>query len=291
MVKQNFVERCGGGGVVMEDEATAERIVVENNQIADTGPGPDDGKTLATGVRIVNAVEARVAGNTIVRLARQSLQSTSRVAIQVVGTREAHVCGNDLNEIGPLEAVKDTVGVEAWPPVGLLEVTGNTIRRGALPGGATNWVALRVPAPATDFRGGDLLLVPVEGKTFVLTKARVRLLAAPRDHAAVCGNLVEAWGGTAAPVDLTIDGSCTFAHNRCVLLAETDVPAVVLLTADSAVVSSNYVQRPSDSLSARLRVKDPRRITVLGNIVFGPLRVNEQPLQPPWDPLNVISAP
>ena len=102
-----------------------------------------------------------------------------------------------------------------------LEVTGNTIRRGALPGGqvgATNWVALRVPGPAVDFRGGDLLLVPVEGRTFILTNTRVRLLAGPKGHAAVCGNLIEAWGGTAHPVDLTVGGTCTFAHNRCVVL-------------------------------------------------------------------------
>ena len=66
--------------------------------------------------------------------------------------------------------------------------------------------------------------------------------------------------------------------------------AVVEVTAESAIAAENRVECSRNARALDLKLGNAKALTVLGNIVGGPILVNGAALGAPWQPLNVIGA-
>ncbi len=60
MIKNNFIEAVGSGGIVMDDQSKAVQLMVENNQVLNVAAQPADGKATVTGLRVVNTLNAEI---------------------------------------------------------------------------------------------------------------------------------------------------------------------------------------------------------------------------------------
>ena len=89
--------------------------------------------------------------------------------------------------------------------------------------------------------------------------------------------------------EVVITGSCRFSDNQCACTSEK-VAAVIEVTAESAIAADNRVECSRNTLALDLKLGNAKALTVLGNIVGGPILVNGAALGAPWQPLNVIGA-
>jgi len=89
--------------------------------------------------------------------------------------------------------------------------------------------------------------------------------------------------------EVVITGSCRFSDNQCAWVSEK-VATVVEVTAEAVIASENRVECGREARAPRPKAREPEAVTVLGNIVGGPIMVNGAALGAPWQPLNVIGA-
>ena len=87
--------------------------------------------------------------------------------------------------------------------------------------------------------------------------------------------------------------SCIFTGNQCTLRGAGSVTSIVDLRASRLIVANNVVRRLSDATAITLNcriVSQKPDATILGNITFGRILVNNQPIPAPFVPLNLLSA-
>ncbi len=89
--------------------------------------------------------------------------------------------------------------------------------------------------------------------------------------------------------EIVITGSCRFSDNQCACASEK-VAAVIEVTAEAVIAAENRVECGREARALDLKLVNPKAVTVLGNIVGGPIMVNGAALGAPWQPLNVIGA-
>lgn len=147
MIKQNVISGTGVGGIVMDDEARAEVLSIENNQLLGVSTA-DDRTTPLAAIRVNLADQAEVAGNTIQGFALSAVGSPSRVGIEVVASNSVRVAGNDLSDIGPPgEFVKLGAGIAVVAPFDRVDIVDNSVRRNrTVPDqpGNSRWNAVRI---------------------------------------------------------------------------------------------------------------------------------------------------
>ena len=64
--------------------------------------------------------------------------------------------------------------------------------------------------------------------------------------------------------------------------------AVVEVTVEAVIAAKNRVECGRHARSLDLKLGNAKALTVLGNIVGGPIMVNGAALGAPWQPLNVM---
>jgi hypothetical protein len=107
-------------------------------------------------------------------------------------------------------------------------------------------------------------------------------------RAGVINNTCHGYGrGPLAEVVVT--GSCRFSDNQYICTSEK-VASVVEVTAESAIAAENRVECSRNARALDLTLGNAKALTVLGNIVGGPILVNGAALGAPWQPLNVIGV-
>lgn len=147
MIKQNFISETGLGGIVMEDEARAEVLSIENNHLLGVSRANDANTPLAA-IRVSRAEQAEVASNTIQGFALFAVQNPSRVGIEVLASSSVRIAGNDLSDIGPAgDFVKLGAGIEVVSPFDRVDVVDNSVRRNrTIPNDPDNshWNAVRI---------------------------------------------------------------------------------------------------------------------------------------------------
>jgi hypothetical protein len=291
MIKHNVIQDVGGGAIVMDPKSSAEALNVENNQLLDIAPRSNDRRASVVGIRLVNTKRAEVAGNTLVRVGQAAVQSPSRAGIRVIASSSVRIAGNEIGEIGPAqEFVKESAGIEVLGPFDRVDVVDNVIRRSqVLPAvvGASDWYAVRITTPVKrEMVDDDVEIVSAGSSIFGFFRDSVLRLPRGREIVAVRGNLLEAYGDV--PL-VWIGGGRTlvFSDNRCVL-ASRSAPPVTVIAAGAVIASANYVEGPGKAVAMQIQVP-PKRVTVLGNIVDGPIEVNGTPLGAPWASLNAIT--
>lgn len=298
-IKHNVIDGVGGGGIVMQEEASAGQLSIENNQILRSGLRNDPQTQLAA-IRVSRVNQLDIAANSIDQYALAAVQNPARTAIDVFACRSVRICGNDLSNLAPPQFVKTGAGILVRSPFDRVDVVDNSVRRstGAAVAGASGWIAVSIaqaltavggtPAPATG------LLFPFVISSDIgfiaLGATSIVQLPAGREMVAVRGNLLETFGPSPV-VDIQVGVTCVFGDNRCLLEAGTggNTP-VALITCRAAVVNANFLRRTpaGDQFAALVLNVGNGPFTAVGNIFNGVALVNGAGLAAPWAPINAF---
>ena len=299
MIKNNFIEAVGGGGIVMDDQSRAVQMTVENNHLLNVAPQDGDGKSALIALRVVNTVRAEIVANAIAGVALAAAKSPVRAGLQLINVGSARVEGNEAVNVGPPgEFAGDTVGIESLGTFARLDLGSNTVRRNlTVPDGPgkSSWFAVRIGSlVAGKFvaASANLAFVAVGELVYAFIGASLATLPRGQEVLGIQANLLEAYG-IAPAISVLANGAFTFSTNRCLLNAGRKQP-VTDAQAGAFIINSNYLEGLRDAPALVLRQVDDRvPFTVLGNISSGPIvlsiNATQRPLPPPWAPLNVIA--
>lgn len=281
MVKQNVVTDAGVA-IAMEDDCTAEHVVVDNNELVDIGAGSDRSSAIV----LVNAGAAAVVGNTLSRFAAGRAEGQLS-AVVVAASAEVRISGNVLDDIGGPETFTGTcIGVLVAGPFESATVSENSIRPTALPGDGM-WHALLIQSPSKDLvvLGPRMALLPIDDGAVVLTgDVGVHPVKARADVAIVTSNTLRG-GGRGQTCLVRVAGDIIADTNHCTH-ADGIPEAVVLTSATSITASTNRVR---GNRKAMLVLNIPeRRFAAVGNIASGGTHLNGAGagLPAPWQLLN-----
>ena len=304
MLKNNYVEAVGGGGIIMDDTSAAGQLTIENNHLFNLAPLSNDAGTAVIGLRVVNTLRAEIVGNALVNIGLAAAQSPHRAGIQVVNIGSGRIDGNQVLNVGPVgEFLQQAAGIESLGTFGRLDISNNTVRRNETPPappaspGTSRWVAVHIQSLTTkDYlaASADLSFAAVDNLIYAFVGNRLFSLPRGREIVGLHGNLLESYG--AAPVVSVIaSGAFNFSSNRC-LLSSADTAAlvtpVVQAQVGAAMISANYLEGAAKIPAMQLNLLPQNGpFTVLGNISSGPIHVNGGPLPTaPWGSLNVPAS-
>ena len=303
MIKQNEIVDTGGSAIFMDAKSQAEHLSIENNVLQDIAAGFASETDAIAAIRTVLTNRLHIAGNTISRVAMNSVQSRYRAGIDVMGCRGASIRDHAITEIGPIDAVGYSVAIQVHMPFSALEATGNLVRRsdGAPGPAAIAWYGVRILGPAVI--SPDLPTLDSTAPVFLFAANLVHAMdrfgirnlpAGGERQTTMRGNNLSAWSASEV-VQIQAAGSCVFTGNQCLLEGQSNIQSVVIIDADRIVAGNNIVRRASDLDAMILITPNERSFTVLGNITFGNIRIRGGggslvPLPPPWSDLNVLSS-
>jgi hypothetical protein len=298
MIKQNIIDGTGRGGIVMTNEAFAEELTVENNQAFNIGGGSSAAASAPrAGIRVVNAQQTTIAGNTIVGVGLVAVSpATAIAAISVASSVSIRIAGNTLLDIAPPGNFSGTAaGIEIIGAFRQLDVTDNEVKRnrGATSTSGPKWRALLIDETGPNPFGNNAVVTVWQASAF---NGQANGHAATRgpQTVAVHGNVFEGAGAIALLVVKT-KGTCLFNDNRCIFtdLAGPAAPGnpVAQINAGAVVLNANYFTNTKSNPPqfAVALVSQPAWFTVVGNIVRGKISVNNSPLVAPWLPLNIYN--
>jgi Right handed beta helix region len=292
MIKNNFIEAVGAGGIVMDDDSTADHLTIENNQVLNVAPLVNDANIPIAGVRVVRAVHGDVSSNIIIGIGGAAVQNPSLAGIQVLASLSARIAGNQVADIGPAtNFLGEGVGIECTGTFERLDIADNNVRRNQNPPAdpdRSQWLAVLVRGPADKPGPGvGTHFIALENTVFAFVGNKIFALPRGREIVIVQDNLCDAYG-EARVVFVGGIGTLTFTGNRCLFNARR--APVVEAAVRAAIASSNYLQGTANVPTLVLQLPEAAPFTVLGNITSGPIQVNGATLTPPWAPLNVVAS-
>jgi hypothetical protein len=302
MIKNNFIEAVGGGGIVMDDKSTASQMTIENNQLLNLAPLTNDAKVAVIGLRVVNTLRAEIVSNALVGVGIAATQSPHRAGIQVANIGSGRIDGNEVLNVGPPgDFLQDTVGIDCLGTFARPDITDNVVRRNAvLPAnpGTSRWFAVHIGALASNgfvAVSTNLSFFAVGELVYVFAGDKLTTLPRGKEIAGLQGNLLEGYGA-ASVVSVIASGALTLSTNRCLLSTAAATGAnfsqpVAQAQAGAVIASANYLEGPAKLTAMVLKLPQNGPFTVLGNISSGNILVNGNPLAgTTWGPFNVVAA-
>ncbi|RQO54775.1 hypothetical protein DBR47_22170 [Paucibacter sp. KBW04] len=311
LIKLNLIDHCGNG-IVMRDAASAQSLVIENNQISAidslSGGRDTDPERLLLGIGLQRSDQVTVAGNSLRGIGLRAGQDKQLVAgIHAFDVAHPRLLHNLLSDIGPQDEVASgfggaVLGLALRAPLEQAEVLGNHVERdlqsseapsrlnvlALLITGLTQAPGLAGQAAVGAQRAVKLderrSLVMQAGRAFIRQARKLiagDALAAEGVCASVLGNTLSARGRSPA-VYIQAEGELLFSDNRCELRAN---PGEVVVQLDSPIVllSANRVR--GGEVSIQVQDKNAQ-VTALGNITT---RSIQAPLKAEMQPLNLIA--
>jgi len=137
MIKHNVIQDPGGGGIVMDADAEARTLTVENNQILGVAPRANARGTTLAGIQLVQVAAGDVSSNTVAGLGRQATDADQAVGIRVeaqaAGT--VRIAGNDVSDVGPnvdgvgIDGSVRNIGIQVTGSFDRADVVDNSVRR------------------------------------------------------------------------------------------------------------------------------------------------------------------
>jgi hypothetical protein len=275
VVKQNVIDGATDGIVIM-DNASAERVSIENNQVF-VGPG-------LHGIVIGRADFGAIVGNTVVRTGGSVLEA----GIWSLGVETVRISGNlvDMNEAE--EGDPFAAGISVYGPFERALVTDNISRfgpEGAVPPGR-GWSPLDIVSSNDEPKraGERFTVVPVRNQELVIGPTWAFALRSRRSHVDLSSNMLSGGGQQGSSVvrvggDVVAQGN-QFAH------AGDDSPGGVALRGSSVTATSNRVRGGRRAML--VLEMDPRRIAAVGNLASGGTHLTTAGggLPAPWGVLN-----
>jgi hypothetical protein len=296
----NVAQRIGGGGVVMDETASAQELIVDSNQLFDVvRRGDADAGPAVAGIWLAHVVDAVVSANQIRSVARTPSDVLVRAGVAGFAVHLLRVSSNSILDLGGVGFSGAAIGIAVLGSFDRVDVLDNTIRRAAATpdpkGIADAWAAIGIIGfgPAQDDDPDEPLFdvpAPVVAAgakhTFTIQEAAGRIAVVERDLGSigVRGNVADALGSVPA-ITLVTTAACVLGENRVTLATNNKVNAAIRAIVGTAAVSANHV-RASRGLPAIDLRPVAGAFTVLGNVTTGPIDVNGAPLAGPWDVLN-----
>jgi hypothetical protein len=298
MVKSNRIESVGGAAIVMEDDAAARYLCIENNHFLDIGSGFNAANAPYLGVLLFGAERADVVGNVFGRVARQAIQSPLRAALALQACGEGRVADNRFFGIGPERFTGRTIAIATAADFAQLAIDDNAVARVADAADAVQpapWqaigVGLRASADGSPNAGNfalapGVLTLAVNEDSVVVNAFRIRRLAFRARTASIHANRVRAQAALAPAVEVDSVTGCLFNLNDAESAAPTAgvVVPVARIRCQHVSAGSNRLIGSGDLPTLAL---DAPRFAVVGNITSGPIEVNGAQLPAPWNALNV----
>jgi hypothetical protein len=298
MIKSNAVEAVGRAGIMMEDDASASYLCIENNRFSDLGAGFNDAQLPFFGVHVLGAARADVLTNVFANVARDATQTTLRAALAVQASSEVRVGGNRMFGIGPARFVGRTIGIAAAASFRQLSVDDNAVTRVAAsdekPEQAA-WQAI-VVAGATRPPGGGgggvivspgVIVAPVGESALYLSRFRIGLLPARQGTVVAHGNRLRSQQTAASTIDIGDVIGCLASQNDAEATGATAAgvpPPVERVQCRHVSATGNRLIGTSDLPTFVITAP---QFAAVANITTGPIQVNGSGLPAPWNALNV----
>jgi len=219
------------------------------------------------------------------------------IATVIAGIRsdlglDLRVSDNTIANIAPPTDFRSlAAGVLVVGPLGHVDVAANVIRRQFTPNDDDSlWEAICIlgfgSEPAGKFQAQSFTNLNAIGHVNAISSLAAS--GAEPVRAGVVSNTCHGYGrGPLSQVLIT--GSCRFSDNQYACVSEK-VEAVVDVTAEALIAAENRIECGREVRSLDVKLGNAKALTVLGNIVGGPIVINGAALGGPWQPLNVIGT-
>ena len=271
LIENNFLNMIGGNGILMDVKSVARSLKVLGNELtniaASTARSKDTAEVAA--INLSTVFEVAVSDNLIQDVGTNSPYAKTITGVRVIQCENIQISGNTIANIAPSSRFYElAAGIHVKSGAHNVEINGNLIRRQVDTETTTDnsqWQAVRVA-------GGSI----EESKTAAM-------------QAGIHGNSFYGYGNIPM-VEVSVSGACQFSDNYCSLLGGS-AGIEVDLTGASIIASANRVECSSEIIPLNLKTvnaKTTNPFAVVANIANGQIQVNGNPLDAPWNHLNVI---
>src|SRR6476661_6850484 len=294
-IEQNVFNAINGNGVIMLPGSAAGSMSVLANELINVANGTTEETRSVelAAIHLRQVFVAEVSDNVISGIGHDAALATVIAGIRADLGLDLRVSDNTIANIAPPTDFHNlAAGVLIVAPLGHVDVAANLIRRQLTPNDDSSpWEAICILGFGSE-QGGKF-----QAKSFtnlnaighVNTISNLAASGAEPLRAGVVNNTCHGYGG--GPLSqVLITGSCRFSDNQYVCAGEKVEIIVVDVTAEALIAAENRIECRRDARSLNVTLGNAKAVTVLGNIVGGPILINGAALGAPWQPLNVIGT-
>jgi Right handed beta helix region/Family of unknown function (DUF6519) len=294
-IEHNILTDISRNGLVMAKGSGAESLSVLGNQLIDvaTAAAAESQNPYweIAGIYLLGVAVGAVSDNILSGIGAKANDAGIIAGVLVDFCPDMRINDNLIVNLAPVINFKNlAAGVYVLGPPANVQIAGNTIRRQLEAPDVlddSKWQAIFISSQRTLERR-------FAGFTDLSATQRVNVIdslaaasARNADDAGIHGNTLHGYG-SAPLVEVSATSTCRFSDNQCSVEQQK---IAVALTATNIIASANRVDCKPVTQGLALNVPDPKTgFTVLGNIAGGPIKVNGDPLDVPWQPLNVIGT-
>lgn len=293
-VEHNVLNGIRGNGVIMLPGSAAGSMSVLANELINiaNGTAEETRSVELAGIYLRHVFVGAVSDNVISAVGHDAALATVVAGIRADLGLDLRISDNTIVNIAPPTDFHNlAAGVLVVAPLGHIDIVANLIRRQlAANDDSSPWEAICIlgfgSEPAGKFEAGSFKNLSETGHL----NAMSTLAAKGPDpvRAGVVSNTCHGYGQ--GPLSqLLITGSCRFSDNQYACVSEK-VGAVVDVTAEALIAAENRIECGRNAKSLDVTLGNAKALTVLGNIVGGPIIINGAALGGPWQPLNVIGT-
>ena len=293
-IEQNVLNAIKGNGVIMLPGSAAGSMSVLANELINIANGTTEETRSVelAAIHLRHVFAGAVSDNVISGIGHNAALATVTAGIRADLGLDLRVSDNTIANIAPPTDFHNlAAGVLIVAPLGHLDVAANLIRRQLAPNDDSSpWEAVCIlgfgSEPGGRFQAKSFTNLNAIGHVNAISSLAAS--GAEPVRAGVVNNTCHGYGrGPLSQVLIT--GSCRFSDNQYAC-ASAKVEAVVDVTAEALIAAENRIECGRDVRSLDVKLGNAKALTVLGNIVGGPIIINGAALGAPWQPLNVIGT-
>lgn len=297
IIKLNIIEDCGNG-IITRGAPVIESASIENNQLRNIGANANQPDVMSIGIGVTRAKTVAIVGNTIRRLGVDAVRSTLRAGVLAFGVERTRIADNDIIEIGPNGGfVGPAIGILLISPLADYRVEQNRVERDA----NVNQEGETGPFSALHVADGDeekpVAVFGIFASANVIKAPRV-MFSGNKAFTATIGEIVSA--GTSLCASITgntlisrgqlpaveaLAAELQFSNNRVEAFQNRRV--AVHLRTPLLIMSANRVV--GGERTVYIKGATMKGVTVVGNITSGAITLSDDPLDKPWNELNIIA--
>lgn len=293
-IEHNVLNAITGNGVIMLPGSAAGSMSVLANELINIANGTAEATRSVelAAIHLRQVLAGAVSDNVISAVGHNASLAAVIAGIRVDLSLDLRVSDNTIANIAPLTDFHNpAAGVLIVGPLAHIDVVANLIRRQLTPNNDNSpWEAVRIlgfsSEPAGKLQAESFKNLTVNGHVNAINSLAAS--AAAPVCAGVINNTCHGYG-QGPLTEVLITGSCRFSNNQYACASEK-VAAVVEVTAEALIAGENRIECGRDTRALDVTLGNPKALTVLGNIVGGPIIINGAALGAPWQTLNVIGT-
>ena len=293
-IEHNVLNAIKGNGVIMLPGSAAGSMSVLANELINIANGTAEATKSCelAGIHLRHVFAGAVSDNVISGVGHNAALARVIAGIRADLGLDLRISDNTITNIAPATDFNNlAAGVLIVAPVAHVDVAANLIRRQVTPNDDNSpWEAICIlgfgSEPARKFQAASF--TDLSGTGHVNAISSLAASAAAPVRAGVVNNTCHGYGR--GPLsEIFITGTCRFSDNQCACVSEK-VEAVVEVTAEALIAADNRIECGHNARALDVKLGNAKALTVLGNIVGGPIMINNTALDVPWKPLNVIGT-